>query len=219
MSLGNPDDNEKGEQVQDDGSVDQKIKNRIISARNRVDEDEQYLYVHVPADRRAHLNGIDRHNAWATSVRQYIRAIRPLLTSDRIERSTFYYHEVPLGVVEVVPPDKGGIEWSKFAQDDADEFKLKRSMGLPPNFDPPEAKEAKFTGLKDVLDRRGIHLTWSIDKKPGYASFQDKSQVRLEVSRPIPKWVLEESVSRADEFLQQAGVGLEIGSDDPHGKT
>lgn len=210
------DDDERTEKVQDDGSVDQKIKNRIIDARNRIDEREDLLFVRAQADPDVQLQNAEALNAWGTCVRQYIRAVEPLLKSDDIQNASYYYYEVPIGHgFEVPPPDNEDGEWSKFAHT-SNKRGLCREMGLPSSFDPPKPKEVQFNGLIDVLNRPVIDLSWSFEKHPDSPG---SNPVHLEATIPVPKTFLEEAVSHVDEFLQDAGVGLEISDGDPHGVT
>jgi hypothetical protein len=213
-----PDDpeDEQSKRVNDDeGNVDRKIKDRILKARERVDTREDQLFVQAPA-MDVRMSQEQALNAWATSIRQYIRVVKPLLTSDEIEGAQYYWTKVPLGGREISPPD-GEKEWSRFAYSD-DPNGLATQMGLPPSFDPPEAKTASFTGLQEIMNRQTIEKHWTVDMKPD-AILPQENLDSLTVKMPVPKSILEKAVEATDAFLQEAGVGLEIGGDDPHGKT
>lgn len=202
-------DNDGNKRVTDsEGTVDEKVKNRILKARERVDEREDLLFVQMPADPNSRLSRREATAAWNTTVRQYIRAIEPLLKSDEIQEAGYYYREVPLGREEFPPPD-GKKQWSNFARTD-NETQVIRSMGLHPSFDPPEAKEVRFEGLKDILDKQQISLSWQFNVDPTQWG-PEVERERLNITTPVPKHTLEEAVSAADQFLQEAGVGLEIG--------
>jgi hypothetical protein len=210
MSVDEPNDDETGNKrvTDSEGTVDEKVKNRILKARERVDEREDLLFVQMPADPNSRLSRREATAAWNTTVRQYIRAIEPLLKSDEIQEAGYYYREVPLGREEIPPPD-GQKQWSAFARSTS-ESQLKREMGLQPSFDPPEAKEVAFAGLKDILDKQQISLGWEFAPDPTQWGPEQEME-RLSVTLPVPKHVLEGAVSAADQFLQEAGVGLEIG--------
>ncbi|WP_136689987.1 hypothetical protein [Halorhabdus amylolytica] len=212
MSTDNYDSGDGDETVQDDGSVDQKLKNRIIDARKRVDEREDQLFVQGLA---AGISREEKTQAWGTVVRQYIRAIEPLLKSDDVKKAEYYYLQAYIGKQEIPPPD-GEYPWSELAYAD-NTWALFTEYGLPANIDLPEPQEIEFEGLYSVLKQKQVSAQWQVDLKPesfGPGGEQD----RLGVSYPVPKEVLEEAVSTADEFLQQAGIGLEIGKE-PHGNT
>jgi hypothetical protein len=90
-------------------------------------------------------------------------------------------------------------------------------MNLPVPFEPPESKTVTFSGLEDILDRHTITRHWTIDMEPNtLRPGRGVDQVSTEI--PVPKATLESAVEATDAFLQQAGVGLEIGyqqADDP----
>jgi hypothetical protein len=212
MSVDYPRDDDGNKRVTDsEGTVDKKVKNRILKARERVDTREDLLFVQIAADRRSRLSHAEAVAAWGTTIRQYIRAIEPLLKSGEIEQSEYYYREKKLGEKEIPPPD-GEKEWSRFAGP-GDTTQTKREMNLHPSFDPPEAKKINFHGLKDILEKRQITLSWAFSPDPTKWG-PEREIERLSVTVPVPKHVLEAAVSAADEFLQNAGIGLEIGREE-----
>lgn len=204
-----PNDEKTGQKRVNDseGTVDQKIKSRILRARERIDDREDQLFVQAPATgvRISQEKALD---AWGTSVRQYIRVVKPLLTSTEVDESDYYFKEVHLGEFEVPPPD-GKKPWSYFAHTN-NPSDLKREMGLPVAFDPPETRVASFKGLESVLNRHRIVKQWTIDMKPN-AILPGESTDHVSVELPVPKSILESAVEETDAFLQQAGVGIEIG--------
>jgi len=213
MSFDNNDDNDDNNGsrrvTDEEGTVDEKVKQRILNARERIDDREDQLFVQAQADPHVKLSYQEATQAWATTVRQYIRAVKPLLTSEKVPEADFYYRGAPLGSIEVPPPDSEK-EWSQFARTD-DPYKLIKNMGLPPAFDPPEAKEASFTGLKDILERQSVTKRWQIDMEPN--SMRPDNGIDTPTAQfPVPKDILERAVETTDAFLQEAGVGLEIGA-------
>lgn len=194
----------------EEGTVDQKVKNRILKARERIDETEQELYIGAAIDGSVNLTPEKQQAGYAMMVRQYIRNLKPLLTSDDVEDSEYYWANVPIFEETFHPPDKDGYNWSLFAAEELDNAALKREMGLDPGFEPPEPKTFEIRGLRDVLDTRTIELTWRFDKYAGRGVAEADIE-ELHINHPLPKSVYERAVERADEFLQTAGVGLEIG--------
>lgn len=211
----NGNENESSQKVTDEeGTVDQKVKARILKARERVDDAEAVLYVDAPTS-DVQVTRKQMHLGYVTMVRQFIRAIKPLLTSPKIPQADYYYSEVPLFETEVPPPDKR-YEWSKFALPDVDETKLKMEMGLR-GVEPPRPKTVSVRGLNEVMTREEVNLQWSIDLNGGQKVAQSNMET-LTRTFPLPKRVYDSAVEHADAFLQQAGVGLEIGhrqEDDP----
>jgi len=203
------------EVIDDEGSVDQKIKNRISKARNRVDEVEQEIFIGVATDPEVNLGFGEKVQAWGMIVRQFVRTIRPLLTDEEIPGSQYYWTAVPLLEDTIAPPD-GEYPWSRFDDEEADNRAIAQSMGLPAEFatdgNPPEPKEVDLRGLRSVLERERISLSWSFEKRPQSIP-PEAGPVHLSQDYPLPKSVYEAAVEHADAFLQEAGIGLELGKD------
>jgi len=194
--------------VDEEGTVDQKVKERVLRARERVDDAEARLYVDAPTSDRG-VSQQEQYIGYTTMVKQFIRAIKPLLTSDKIERSDYYFHEVSLLDKEVPPPD-GRYPWSRFYFEDTDPSIVKRDMGLR-HVEPPEPKTVEIRGLKEVLrEEQQITLRWSFDLQANSGNATTDIE-RLQREIAIPKSVFDLAVEEADAFLQQAGIGLEIG--------
>jgi len=217
---------EPAKQVTDEeGTVDQKVKNRILNARERVDEREDDIFIGAPLSPEINHSAGDLIQMWATSVRQYLKTIEPLLRSDEIEGSDYYYHEVEIAHEKIQPPDGDAIiddpdketpyakeiRWSRLYRDD---LEMRRVIDNPNTlfkigFEPPEKREIALYGLKDVIEKHEFELQWHVDLEPDQiysktAEVYDRQPLRRE-------W-LETAVRKADEFLQDcAGVGLDIG--------
>jgi len=214
----------------DEGTVDEKVKNRILNARERVDEREDAVFVQSALDSEVRLNRQARVGIWATSVKQYLRTIEPLLQSDDIDNSDYYYWELPIIEREVTPPDgltrvisgnddkEEKIHWSMFYNDAVDTTRLIIDNPLfGTGFQPPEPKTIKLEGLRDVIETNGISVSWDVPLNP--RDFGPQQRIAQPVfQKPLQKEWLEFAVRQADQFLQQAGIGLEIGhqeTDDP----
>lgn len=199
------DDKSPGRFVKDeDNVVDQQLKSRIVNVRRSVDDREDLLFVQAPLN-----GGIDAEKqlrAWGTTVRQYLRAIRPLLTTSDVRSAPYYWESVELGEMTAYPPEDD-IPWSAFYGSGNTQH-LKQELGLPPNFEPPAPKAIEFTGLRSIIQNPSITFQWTVDVNPGIGGNTERT---LTVQRPPEKRIYERAVSQADEFLQQAGVGLDIG--------
>jgi hypothetical protein len=199
-----------GERVQDDGSVDQRIKDRILDSRERVEEMEPQIYVEGALSPSTNLSEAELDHIYATLVRQYLRNIEPVLKSDSVEQAQFYYREKEIVTETIRPPESDGVDWAAFAMAD-DPVPLMRELGFSPDFEPPEPKTVEYRGLLDVIEKEQVTLSWTIVERPGAAP-PNQSVTRLTRTwRPNQK-VLNRAVRIADEFLQNAGIGLEIGS-------
>jgi hypothetical protein len=220
MSIDPFDNTENGEEpsqkvTDDEGTVDDRVKNRILKARERIDTAEAALYVDAPTSDTG-ITEKQQYLGYQAMVRQYIRAIKPLLTSEKIPQAEHYHSEVLLYEDMVAPPDSRRFKWSRFANDEIDDTKIKMEMGLR-YVDPPKPKRVSVEGLNEILTKDEISAHWSFDllDSQGVA----KTDVEhLDYRVPVPKRVYDSAVEQADAFLQQAGIGLEIGhreEDDP----
>lgn len=207
----------------EEGTVDEKLKARIINARQRVDDREDTVYIEAELDPDVSLyNG--RSQIWGVAVRQYLRAIEPLLKSDKIDRSDHYYREIELVDRPVYPPneckifedptdkpDDETIQWDMFYQDGKSNTSIVKNNPLfGRGFEPPGPKRFTVTGLKDVIDGAVETFTWQVPLNPRAIPPEQKY---LKTVRQVgmDKQTLENAVRKADDFLQQAGIGLEIG--------
>jgi hypothetical protein len=210
--------------VDEAGTIDEKVKRLIIDARSRVMEREDLLFV------EAALGGTRSEHElaamWATTVKQYLRVLEPLLRSSQIEHSQEYYLDRPLGEIVIYPPDTDtdskfvdvtpphvdGYPFSDLHRfGDVNETEIKRQLGLPLDADLPEPKSVQFTGLKEMIEApRQVEASWDLRLDRGRPAFV-QNRVSMTKSKPLPKTLYEDAVRLADEFRQQAGVGIETG--------
>jgi hypothetical protein len=232
MSRDPNDPDDDGKRVRDEeGSVDEKLKDRIIAARQRVDEREDSVFVEAPLE-GAPLNQAQLVQIWSTTVKQYLRSIEPLLRSDDVSSSTYYYHEIPI-VDETVHPKDGEYSGTAADEDESHEYRwsLFRRDGVSPRqaieahdhnmitraFDPPKPKKIEIHGLLDVLEKEGVKKEWNIVTNPD-AIPPRQNMVSPVVGGPLERPWLSKAVRTADAFLQQAGISIDVGfqsADDP----
>ncbi|QIO22406.1 hypothetical protein [Haloarcula sp. JP-L23] len=231
----NDDNDDGGKRVRDEeGSVDQKLKDRIIAARNRVDEREDSCFVEAPLE-GVRLKRPQLVRIWSTAVKQYLRAIEPLLRSEEVENSTYYYRKAPVVEETLYPPDgkyppensskangreSHNYRWSLFYRPDVstrEAIASHQHNQFSRAFAPPEPKEVTLHGLYDVLETNGIRKEWAITTNPDTIP-PEQNTVYPTVQTPLRREWLEKSVRIADEFLQQAGISIDVGyqsEDDP----
>jgi hypothetical protein len=217
-----PDDEpDRLEVTDDEGEIDRKIKQRIIDARRRIDDAEMRLFIDTLGGQTLRNNAEYRQarhalaDRWGILVRQYIRAVRPLLTSPEVPKADHYWREVPIYERMVAPPDGDTYEWSRFATEDASNVEIARTMELPPSVakDIPTPKPVRITGLRDVLENYELEFQWSITTNPDEIPPRQDTR-HLERRITLPKSAYEVAVENTDEFLQQAGVGLALSQQD-----
>lgn len=204
----------------EDGVVDKKTKEQILTLRKQVDDDERMLYVERMSDPQNSLSVAEANEYWGISVRQYLRGIKRLWNDKgdiHIKNVDHYWKQVELGTEKLVPPDKAGYPFS--VVDKADDYspaELKQYLGLPRRATLPEPQIARFLGLSSVLNESRLTHQWVV-KTSMEGPPPMHETVTLSVEMPVPKHILENAVEAADNFLQQAGVGFDVGVPDYHG--
>lgn len=197
--------------IDDEGDVDAQVKARILNSREAINENENVLFTHRTVRPDIEITHAQATVAWGHSVKRYIRDVEILLTNDDIPEAKKYYLGVDLGDVTLVPPETEGYDFSKFANDDLDDMRLKKEMGLPPNCEVPEPYTETFTGLKSLLEAgEVVRQEWTVfvDKTGPRASWEP---VTIDAMQPIPKHIYERAVRHTDQFLQEAGIGVHTG--------
>lgn len=221
--------NQSTGQILDDGQIDKRLKDRILDARDRVADREDDTFVGARLTGDAKLSHSQLVGIWATSVRQYLRTIEPLLRSDEIENSRHYYHEIPIYKDTLRPPDgetlvltagpKDDVEedtkeihWSLFYNDELSNREIVGDSTLfTRDFEPPEPQPVKLQGLKSVIEQDVISASWEVVLNPGTAPAEETHIAKPQIAQPLGKSTLEHAVRKADEFLHDAGISPDIG--------
>jgi len=198
---GNGQDPPEWNEVQDEENyVDKRTKDRIMEVRQDVDKWWSELYT------MAAMGDIEADEAtrlWHEHIRRYLVAIEPLLRNDdELPHAAEFYKEKNLGTVRVDPPEELHEQTGIPEPDDV------LSIGALVQSEPPDPKEETIQGLKTVIERDAIQKTWTVRvravDKPG-PGVQDRT---YEQTIPIPREIILNAVRTADEFLQQAGIGV-----------
>jgi hypothetical protein len=198
-----------------EGTVDKRVKDRIINARERVDDAEYKLYIEAPLEHNQ--TGEDwearAHQAWGKVVKQYLRTIEPLLRDDEIQNAREVYESKDLGRIEIQPPNQHGIPFREFAASDMEAMQFRMNNELPADMELPTAEVVQFEGLESIIKSPStITKTWRLNVGM-YKSPEEGGTLTLTTEAVVPKTIYERALREADEFLQQAGVGLRIEHD------
>jgi len=197
------------EVIDEDGDVDKALKRRIIKSRERVDETELALYRDAALQPDVNLSELQKIHIYATTVKQFLRRIEPLLRVEDVPNNKYYYREIEIDTIELVPPDTQGYRFSVVAQSNRDDKQIRRMLGLPRGVDLPEPLAIPFMGLKSVIERDPVVSNmWEVCVKREGAR-PNWRYVYPETQQPVPKRLYEDAVRSADMFLQQAGIGLD----------
>ena len=201
----------------EEGVVDRKTKEHILNLRTQVDEDERTLYVERASDPQYNLTVAEANQYWGISVRQYLRGIKRLWGTDPnvdgVRNVSKFWQEKKIGEETLVPPDKDGYQFSLVVNGEIEEQELKQRLGLPKKCELPEPYTVTFHGLNSILSQNRIENTWVV-KTDMTGPPPEHESVVLHRVHPLPKHLLENAVEAADNFLQQAGLGFEIGVPD-----
>jgi hypothetical protein len=189
-----------------EGYVDRRRKENILNNREKVEEVAESVF---PAAKRGECSQEYAAGMWHETVRNYLISIEPLLKDFDLPNAEEAYLHQPLGVVELTPPEQ--------FQNRAGPAEIAQ-RGFILKSEPLEPFEETVTGLKDVIEKDEYHHTWEVrvNRKQGLsAKRQGTETVTVEESRPMPKVALMNAVRTADEFLQEANVGLALGKGRP----
>lgn len=204
----------------EEGLVDRKTKGHILDLRRQIDEDERRLFIELEANPQSGINHIEATQYWAVTVKQYLRSIKRLWGSTKddedhnVKGVREYWEEKKIGTVELPPPDKNGYQFSLCANEELGDEQLRRNLDLPRGTEIPRPVERDFFGLSSILEGDTVEHTWRVwvQKEGARPNWEDEI---LYQARPLPKGLLEKSVEEADNFLQQAGIGFDIGDNLP----
>ena len=209
--------------VDDEGTVDQKLKNEILRARNRVEDREDRIFVQGPLE-GVPYNRDQLTRIWQTSVRQYLRRVEPLLQSEEIRGARDYYLDKTVADRTIYPGDgetpvQGGgsrdtveIEWSQFYREGVDLGKLQQTDDrFGQQFSPPEPKRYRLQGLQAVIEQPEQTFEWSVPLGNSVNPLQNMVAVPTRTVTPT-KHELERAVRMTDLFLQEkAGIAIDVG--------
>jgi hypothetical protein len=193
--------------LDEEATVDQKVKDRIITSRKRVDRAEEGIFIEAPTDPHVDMPWERQVVMWGVVVKQFLRNIEPLLRSDKITESRRYYKQIQVTdkPVTVYPPQTEEYDFSIISSMEEDEATIKRELELPPDAELPRPKRVQLKGLEDVIEHEPtITASWSV-------KVTEKETIPLHNETIIPREVYVNAVRYADRFLQQAGIGVKTG--------
>lgn len=200
--------NEGGEFVLDEENlVDKKRKEMILSRRQEIDEREDELFSAVKVGKLTYEQAA---TLWHDSVRRYLTSFEPLLRNERIPQSDHYYHTIHLGEVEISPPERFQVSGGR------PQLGRGQRSGILGE-DAPETVEETIQGLKTVIETEQFSKQWSFRVDLSKAGSFPQSghpiqEVTCEETVPMPRGVLMNAVRAGDEFLENAGIGVETGA-------
>lgn len=196
-----------------EGYVDRERKKDILKNRRKVEETAEYVF---PRAKRGELGPATAAGHFHEPVRNYLISIEPLLKDfDLPDAEQVYLHE-PMAELVFSPP-------AEFTRPDGipSETQLKE-RGYRVLGEPPEPEEHTIRGLKEIIERDRYDRSWEVTIEPLRGIRARRTAQKTETvtdTQVTPKRALWNAVRTADTWLQQAGIGLELGTGDPHGQT
>jgi len=215
--------------LDDEGTVDKKLKSEIIRARRRVSDREDDIFTH------ARLEGVDYSykeltEIWKTPVRQYLRRIEPLLTDDAIDEAERFYTDIEIAAEQVTPPSgptrvivdnasmytsvKDGVAalpWGELYSEHlrSDDYGALHEL-FSDGMRAPKPKSYKLVGLRDVIEDYAPNYEWGVQLNDRMNP-ANQAVAYPRVTRSMTKQDLEQALRMADQFLQHhAGIGMDI---------
>ena len=209
-------------EVQDkEDYTDKKVKQRILNGREMLQSAEHELWSKRLVEPDAEYSELDALLSWGTLVRSYLRDLSVLLNHDGMANAKHYREQVEIGQVRLIPPDKHGYPFSRVAYPDIDADELLKTTefhDFERGAEMPTPKVRKFNGLQSLITaNKSVIGRWTVTKNPMQAEPNQKT-IYLEAERPIPKYIYENALTHADQFLQQSGIGLDIEASDYTGE-
>lgn len=199
------------EVADDEDYCDKKIKKRILNTREMLIQSKNELETERLIKADVEYNDFEAFAAWANLIQSYIYELGILLKHPDVPKADYYREEIPLGRVEIVPQDRYGIPFSNIAYDDITKEdivfqspKLKRGAKIP------EPVSVELRGLMDVAQTDIVlEKHWVVTTNPMQAP---PNQNRIEVvgKQAVPRNVFQQALAESDQFLQNAGIGLDI---------
>jgi len=155
------------------------------------------------------LNDWEKIHIYATTVKQFLRRIEPIMRSANIDGNERFYKHEHIGTVRLVPPETDGYQFDLVAYSDHEKDELRRILDLPRGVDPPEVAERSFNGLEEIIEKEPVvGKRWAVCVKKQGAK-PNWEYVYPQEQKPVPKRIYEDAVRKADLFLQNAGIGLD----------
>jgi len=199
-------------EIQDEEDyTDKRIKKRIMDSRDSLNEIKESLFAGRLLEPDVQISREQAVYAWGDLVRSYIQDLGILLEHPDIPASAKYRDHVDIGSMQIVTPDREDLPFSMVAHEKVSAEELKHELpGFDHNAELPKPREIHFKGLKSIVEYpRVIDETWIVVKNPRQIQ-PNQDRLTLQTSELVPRDVYEKALVQSDQFLQQAGIGLDI---------
>lgn len=190
--------------------TDKKIKQRILNTRDMLNEAKFELFAGRLTEPDVEVSQQQALFAWGDLVRSYLRDLGVLLYHEDLPGAEYYREKVEIGEIQIIPPDKDDYQFSLVAQGQLSAEELRRHFGLGRGAELPQPRTRQLRGLASVIEMEPvIEEHWAVSLNPREAP-PNRDILRLSKAKPVPRHIYENALVQADQFLQEAGIGLDI---------
>lgn len=186
-----------------EGLVDRRVKERMLSNREEIDDWKTQLFTEVK------MGGLDHDKAvllWRDRVVDYLISLEPIIRVGELPKSDEVYEERTIGTVVVEPPEEYRQQQATIPA--ANSVRQRENELLLST--PPQPQHVEIVGLKSIIENEAVRAQWEIDVESPDSPGPRVQTRTIEETAIIPKQILQKSVRIADRWLQNAGIGLSM---------
>lgn len=190
---------------------DKKIKKRILNTRELLVHTKNRLETERLVEPEVEYSEFEAFAAWANLVQSYLYELGILLNNKDVPDADHYREELGLGRLRIVPEDTDGIPFSNIIYEGVDaEDIIHQSSRLQRGCQLPEPVTVAFEGLMDVAETDlVIEQQWVVTANP-QAAVPNQDRITVVGRQPVPEKVFQNALVESDQFLQNAGIGLDL---------
>jgi len=190
---------------------DKKIKKRILNTRELLVHTKNRLETERLVEPEVEYSEFEAFAAWANLVQSYLYELGILLNNEEVPNAEYYRDELPLGKIGIVPEDTDGIPFSTIVYEGVDEEDIiHQSSRLQRGCELPEPVTVSFEGLMDVAETDlVVERQWVVTANPRAAG-PNQDRITVVGRQPVPEKVFQKALVESDQFLQDAGIGLDL---------
>jgi len=190
---------------------DKKIKKRILNTRELLVHTKNRLETERLVEPEVEYSEFEAFAAWANLVQSYLYELGILLNNEEVPDAEHYRDELELGSIRIIPEDTDGIPFSNIIYDGVDaEDIIHQSSRLQRGCELPEPVTVAFDGLMAVAETDlVIERQWVVTANP-QAAVPNQDRITVVGRQPVPEKVFQNALVESDQFLQQAGIGLDL---------
>jgi len=204
-------------EIEDEGGlVDREKKKMIIESRKQLNKVQmQISLVGTPEGVK-----VDTLATYNQVVQQFLGLIEPLLVNSEVKGADEAYHRTHLGELMVIPPVKPSTNRPNHLQDSTPQWVKNNDFDLVLHqfSDSVEPRSFDINGLKEIIIGQGRSVSWDvvIDKQESKGfSGQGPKNMTVQGSQRWTEEILSNAVRTADQFLENANIGLSLAESEP----